>query len=192
MKKYLIILEGIATSGKTTVLKNLEKNLKYSYVVRSFTEQETLMTILDNHEFAVASKHLDNLLIEFQKTSADIIITDRYHFTHAFRTDKNLDSISKLEESIIKDFKAHIFLLTIQEDKISERVQDARSRRKEWSGKVGTLEEKTKYYIEQQQKLRELAKQSKIPVTEINTTSMNWSEIENEIINDMKLKSIEI
>lgn len=182
MKKRLIILEGIATSGKTTIIKNLEKILSSSRLIKIFTEQETLMTVVDNHQFEVAQKHLNDLMVEFKNTSTGIIITDRYHFTHAFRIGKNLNSISEIEEDLIENFDVHIFLLTIQEDKISERVQDARNRRTEWLGKSGTLEEKTKYYIEQQQKLRELASQSKIPVTQIDTTNMNWDEITKNIV----------
>ncbi len=187
MKKCLIILEGIATSGKTTLLENLERKLGTSYKVRLFTEDETLMTIVENRRLEVASALMNNLLTEFRTAPVDVIITDRYHFTHIFRTRENLSSISELENSLIKDFNPHIFLLTIQEGKITERIQDARNRRGKWLGKKGTIEEKTKYYIDQQRKMCEFARQSKIPVTEIDTTDMNWPEITDTIINGMGL-----
>jgi len=67
------------------------------------------MTIIDNHQFEVAHKHLNGLLMEFKKTPSDIIITDRYHFTHAFRTEKNLDSIHELEQTLFKGFQCTYF-----------------------------------------------------------------------------------
>ena len=184
MKKYLIILEGIATSGKTTLLKNLEHILSSSYKVKVFTEDETLMMIVESRRFEVANTLMHDLLTKFRTAPVDIILTDRYHFTHIFRTRENLSSISELEDTLIESFSPHVFLLTIQEEKISERVQDARNRRDKWLGKEGTIEKKTKYYIDQQQKMRELARQSKIPVTEIDTTNMNWIEITDKIIKD--------
>lgn len=190
MKKHLIILEGIASSGKTTIVNNLVRKLAVSNKVRAFSEDETLMSIVNDRRMETAHNLMHELLVKFENSPADFLITDRYHFSHTYRTEKNLDSVSEIENSLIKEFKAHIYLLTVDEEKIPARVQDSWNRRGEWLGKSGPIEEKTEYYIRQQQKMLELAKQSKIPVSIIDTTNMNWEEITDKIITESGLSLV--
>ncbi len=187
MKKHLIILEGIATSGKSTVLHALAAALKTDHTIKMVTEDETLMGLVENQRLDVAERHLRKLLDQFLATQAEIVLVDRFHLTHLFRTGSTLKDIAALEETLLLEFDPQIFLLVVDDQRIPERVQDARNRRGSWLGKSGTLAQKCAYYRNQQEILKALARTSRIPVTVIDTTAMDWPSVTKRIIEALSL-----
>ena len=111
----LIIFEGIASSGKTTLERMLVDRLPNSKIV---TEGDTLMPLIENRDPAVAIDHLRKLLVEFQKETAEYLIIDRFHLTHAFRAHTSLKEFSVIEDGLCELGEVLIVLLTIDADSI--------------------------------------------------------------------------
>lgn len=181
----IIIFEGIASSGKTTLESLLAKKLTPSEI---FSENVTLMDLIDNRDKDTALQHLRNVLAEIKSRDVDWIIIDRFHFTHAFRTGSNLQAFSKIESELKKIGKVSIVLLAVDEDHIRERIEETVERRKgKWKkGAKGSLEEKTTYYTDQQKRLLEFAKQTDLPLLAINTTAKDWEKYAEKIASSIK------
>lgn len=178
-----MILEGIATSGKTTLLKLLKDKLSSGYVVETFSEEITLMPLVENKFPKIALSHLRKLVSKFLKSKAQFIITDRFHFTQIFRTGNHDKYFKDLERYLLKNFNILVVLLLVNENMIKKNITDSLKIRKTWAkGKKGTISEKTTYYKDQQRKLKEIATQSELPVLKINTTDKNWNSYLSKIL----------
>jgi len=137
--KTLILLEGIASSGKTTVERLLAEALPNSKIV---TEGETLMSLIDNRDHKTAVEHLKKVIEAVRNESFDYLIIDRFHLTHAFRTNVSLKEFSSVEDSLRELGDALIVLLVIDPLTIQTRIQETMELRKEnWkkrsAGKFG-------------------------------------------------------
>lgn len=176
-----IIFEGIASSGKTTLERMLQEKLEGSVIV---SEGQTLMPLIENKELQKAVEHLSTVLDEIEKQSAKAFIVDRFHLTHAFRTNVSLPLFGKIEEKLAKTYQSLIVLLQMDEDVISERIEEtALLRGSSWAkGKQGSLEEKVEYYKNQQQILIQLTKQSRLSSMIVNTTDKDWSRCVREVL----------
>src|SRR3989344_736664 len=157
IKSRLIIFEGIASSGKTKVARDLKiefekKELSVAYI----SEEVTLMPVIDNKSVGVASDYLKKQLENLCKEETDVIIVDRFHFTHIFRTNAEIKHFREIELFLSNSFEAYVVLLTIGDDKIKDRILKAMEMRgSKWAkGRRGTIEEKVKYYMEQQNILK--------------------------------------
>jgi thymidylate kinase len=183
----IIILEGIATSGKTTV-----KNLLISKFEKSGTnfaiidENETLMPILENTDKKISLKLLTGILNKYFAVEKDVLIFDRLYFTHIFRTASSIKDFAKIE-NLLSRHNALLVLLIIEEQKISERIKNAMLHRdQKWTNFVrekGNDLDIEKYYIQQQQFLLELLNQSKLSHIIENSTNGNFEEIAENITN---------
>lgn len=179
--KRMIIFEGIASSGKTTLERMLQEKLEGSVIV---SEGQTLMPLIENKEPQKAFEHLAVVLDKMEKQSAGTFIVDRFHLTHAFRTGSPLSFFGGIEERMTKAFKPLIVLLQMDEDVIRERIEETvLLRGSSWQkGKQGSLEEKVEYYKNQQRILTELTKQSHLPAMIVNTTDKDWPRCIREIL----------
>lgn len=177
----MIIFEGIASSGKTTLERMLQEKLEGSAIV---SEGQTLMPLIENKEPRKAVGHLTAVLDEMEKQPTTVFIVDRFHLTHAFRTNASLSFFDGIEERITKAFKPLIVLLQMNEDVIRERIEEtALLRGSSWQkGRQGSLEEKVEYYKNQQRILIELTKRSHLPVMIVNTTDKDWPRCIGEIL----------
>ena len=177
----MIIFEGIASSGKTTLERMLQEKLEGSVIV---SEGQTLMPLIENKEPQKAVERLAAVLDEMEKYPTTVFVVDRFHLTHAFRTGAPLSFLSGIEERVIKTYKSLIVLLEMDEDVIRERIEEtALLRGSSWQkGKQGSLEEKVEYYKNQQRILIELTKQSRLPSMTVNTTDKDWSRCISEIL----------
>lgn len=181
-KKRILIFEGVATSGKTTLEKLVAGRLPGSFIVR---ENETLMPLIDNRDPEVALSHLQNLVKSMDANPAPVLIVDRFHLTHAFRTHADLKEFSPIEEDLRKMADVTLILLEVDEAAIKERINESTLRRQgAWlKGKQGSIEERTDYYVKQQDELLELSSSSKLPRNIINTTEKDWAKYADEIVN---------
>ena len=143
--KRIIIFEGIASSGKTTLERMLNDRMKDSVLI---TEGKTLMPIFDEKDSRVATEHLSRVVDEISNESSETIIVDRLHLTQAFRTDTPLSQFEVLEQRLHKISKPLLIFLSIQEDAIFNRIKETDEYRAgTWlKEKLGTYEERTEYY----------------------------------------------
>ncbi|MBP7075287.1 MAG: hypothetical protein KBA81_07895 [Rhabdochlamydiaceae bacterium] len=169
----LIIFEGIASSGKTTLERLLADKLPNSKIV---TEGDTLMPLIENRDQVAAIDYLRKLITVFKKETADYLIIDRFHLTHAFRSHASLKEFSSIEESLRELGETLLVLLTIDTDSIKARIEETMSyRRDQWKkGAQGTLEEKAIYYAEQQEQLKRFQQVTTLPSIIIDTTNKDW------------------
>ena len=183
----IILFEGIAGSGKTTLQKMLVEQLEDSVVI---SEEKTLMSLVDNRDAAVALEHLNAILDEMKAHNTSYLILDRFHLTHAFRTKSNLSDFSLIENELAKIGDVLIVLLAVDEQNIQERIEETMAHRKEnWkTGGQGakTMEEKVVYYTNQQKVLKEQLGQSRFPSIIVDTTQKDWRGNVEQIMEMLK------
>ncbi len=180
----IIILEGIATSGKTSVKNKLseiliEKGINFSIV----GEDETLMPILNNTDRQISIDFLKNVINKALSEEKDFIIFDRLFFTHIFRTNSSLVDFKDVE-NMIREMSLLVFL-KIDESKISERIAHARTHRdsswNEYISKKGNDEEINEYYAKQQRLLLGFLKETSLRYKVYDTTDINFLSISKDI-----------
>jgi thymidylate kinase len=185
----IIILEGIATSGKTTVKNKLtdillEKGKSFSVV----EEDKTLLPILNNKDRQVSIDLLKKIINKALEQEKDYIIFDRLFFTHIFRTNSNINDFKEIED-MVKNQSLLVFL-KIDESRIPERITYARENRdKSWDKYVsqkGNREEVFEYYINQQRLLLDLLKQTSLEYELYDTSDMDFEGIARGVLGDLK------
>lgn len=188
----ILILEGIATSGKTTIknkLVNFFKKRGLNYLV--IEEDKTLMPILNNTDADISINHLNKILkkVLFPKKEV-IIIFDRLYFTHIFRTKSSLKDFKEIE-SLLSKKNAFLSFLKIDKKKISERIFNALKNERaktlwvDYIKKKGTNAEIINYYQRQQDLLLDLLKKTKIKNKTYNTTDLNFDLIAKKILKEI-------
>lgn len=182
--KKIVIFEGVAAAGKTTTEKLLLSELSDVVLIK---EDRTLMPLIDNRDAVTAKKYLQGVLVHIQDCKAKTVVVDRFHLTHAFRTNSSLKDFTAIEHSLNKYFETLVVLLTIKKGSIKSRVAESEKiRGTNWSkGKQGSLAEKVTYYQNQQEQLRQLLAESTLATTEIDTTEKQWGMYAREIIRDI-------
>jgi thymidylate kinase len=185
----ILILEGIASSGKTTIRNELEKDFKkkdLNYLV--VEEEETLMPLLENTNKKIAVIHLKKIIKNSLKQKKDILIFDRLYFTHIFRTKSSIKDFKKIEKLLKKS--SLLIFLKIDKEKIGKRIFDTMKQRPKWANyvkKKGNKKEIIDYYTQQQKNLLELLKTSKIKHKIYNNTNNDFKKISKGIIRELKI-----
>jgi thymidylate kinase len=185
-----LILEGIATSGKSTIIKLLADALELSNSVKIVPETETLMHIVDNTDRSVSIDYLTKLINKELENEYDIIIFDRLYLTHIFRTHSSMADFKVIEDKI-RQFNPETIFLEIDEDSITSRVATASEHRdSEWKDyiytKGETIDEIGSYYIQQQRNQLKLLKQSMLPYKIFNTTTHKYEKITEAILANIR------
>ena len=176
----IILFEGIASSGKTTIEQMLLKQLPSIEII---SEDITLIPLFENHDVEVAKEHLQSILQTTKEQTCDILILDRFHLTHAFRTQSSVEPFAAIETELIKLGNPLLVLLTIDPAHIRERIEETiHHRAGGWTkAKQGTLDERVCYYEDQQEELIAQFQQSSLPKIRIDTTEKNWDAIVQQI-----------
>lgn len=182
-----IILEGIATSGKSTILNKVEESVDDKSTLKIVSEEQSLMKIVDNKDLAVSIEYLRNLLPKVYDKDYDLIIFDRLHLTHAFRTNSSIEDYAEIENQLTKHSPEIIFL-KIQEDMIADRVKKASEHRDAaWKDYLATkgkdFNEIAGYYIDQQRIQLNFLEHSKIPYKIFDTTNHDYAQVVDYILN---------
>jgi thymidylate kinase len=113
----VIILEGMTTSGKTSVKKCLEKFLTEKNISFSIVEEaETLMPLLKDKSKESSIPFLKKLLRDTLQEKEEIVIFDRLLLSHLFRTKASINEFKEVID-ILKPC-SFIGVLQIEEDKI--------------------------------------------------------------------------
>lgn len=146
-----IIFEGIATSGKSTIIQALINLLEPETKLKVVPETETLMSVVDNTEQSVAVAYLTKLIGKVYADDLDIVIFDRLYLTHIFRTHSSIASFRTIED-MLRPFEPQTIFLEVNEGAVADRVIRASEHRDpEWKEyiftKGQTTEEIADYYI---------------------------------------------
>ena len=188
----LVIIEGIATSGKTSVIKELEKILKKEKIdYTTIKEKETLLPIFKDRSKKTNLNFISKLLKKYLKLrNKRIIIFDRLYLTHIYRTKSNIKDFESIG-ILLKRNNVTIVLLTIKEEKIKERILGAsKHREKTWWKDIlnerGDEKDIEEYYIKQQRKFLDFVSSINIPVIILDTTDSNFKKTAQQIFEKVK------
>lgn len=118
-KPIVIILEGVTTTGKTTVFNNLrrfseENNLNWVFV----SEKETVISIIDSTNQDSNNEHFLNLFEEVFNKKADVYVFDRLHFSSIFKTKATIDGLKSVEDKL-SEFESYIFMMYVPKIKLN-------------------------------------------------------------------------
>ena len=179
--KRIIILEGISSSGKTTLERMLHDALEGSILI---TEGTTLMPIIDERDPHKVEEHLIGVLDEIDSKANDTIIVDRFHVTQVFRAHLPPSIVQGLEQQLCNTGHPFLVLLSMQEEAILDRIKETDIHRAgTWlKKKQGTYEERAAYYTEQQKILKQQVRESNLPTLILDTTDKNWDRCLTQIV----------
>jgi thymidylate kinase len=179
----IIIFEGIATSGKSTVISGLAKSLHHKKVLIA-DEADTHEPIMHQVE-SLHIEFFNNLVDKLAAQNTDFLLIDRFYLTQAFRAQAELNAYGVLEDLLLQ-YQPLTIYLQVNELAIADRIAKAAVHREsEWAEYVKTkgksMAEIANYYIVQQKNQLRLLKQSKIPYKIFNTTNHDYQNIITEI-----------
>jgi thymidylate kinase len=186
----LLILEGVATSGKSTVISGIRERLS-GLTVRVAGEPETHIPIMkQTDELHIA--FFEDLINRLVAEKLNLIIFDRLYLTQAFRAGVTLDKYSGLENSLAS-MGAITAFLRVAEDAIANRIAKAAEHRDPSWGeyiktKGDTIGEIANYYITQQQNQIKLLQTSSLPYLICDTTSHDYAGVTEQILEKLKIK----
>ena len=180
-----IIFEGIATSGKTSIERNLIELLEANGVSHLLVEEDkTLMPVLYNHDVSEGLRLLTVSIAAAYAERRDVYIFDRLHLTHAFRTTSEVEKFKQIED-MLRAYNPVIVLLTIEESLIPERVRWALANRDaDWVRHVRRRESDEAifaHYREQQRGLVRLLVTSSLPHEVIDTSDLDFRAVARRI-----------
>jgi thymidylate kinase len=183
----IIIIEGIATSGKSTIIELLRKKLSNEQI-KVYGEPDTHIPIMEQPD----ELHLDffkSLIDEALSSQADYIIFDRLYLTQAFRAKTDISKYENIEDTLLQHQTLTAFL-KVDDKSIAKRVQSAAGHReKQWGEyiktKGKTIEEIAQYYIDQQSSQTALLAKSKIKSKVFDTTEHEYDKVSNEILSTL-------
>jgi hypothetical protein len=199
-----VIVEGLSTAGKTSVLSALKKihsqtpNVErtmiaisehYSQILHS--DNGVLRSLKLDEHIKLLKRHVDYLeqlhnwidsLGHTKPSNGVFYILERFHLNHrAAFTD--LTEIETLEQRL-SNLNAHCVLLTLSPDVVESRFVESRG--EDWKtyliGNYSTTTEACQKFLEDQVKLRKCAKQSLIPTLEINTDDADWDSYAKQLL----------
>jgi thymidylate kinase len=181
-----IILEGIATSGKSTVTDQLVQALPSSLSISVKDESVTHIPIMKKTD----ETNLDFFTALISKTiqeNKDVVIFDRLYLTQAFRSKTTINDYALIENMLLP-LNPIIVFLKIDENALAERVSKAIAHRDPAWGdyvytKGKTLDEIVNYYVNQQKSQLEILKQSRLPFKVFDTTNHDYASVVAYLIN---------
>jgi thymidylate kinase len=182
----ILIIEGIATSGKSSLIERIS-NLLGKDNVKVYGESDTHIPIMGKTD-DLHTEFFKSLLEDATRSNAKLIIFDRFHFTQAFRAKANVVKYFEVEDLLAEQTTLVVYLL-VDEDAIANRVKLAAEHREEsWGEYVRTkgksFEEIAKHYADQQSSQLQLLDQSKLEKRIFNTTNHDYRAVANQIINE--------
>lgn len=182
----ILIIEGIATSGKSSLIQELSGLLdKQKLLVLG--EPSTHIPIMNKPD-ELHITFFKSLVNDALKADADLVIFDRLHYTQAFRAKTDIAQYSEIE-NLLAAQNTFVAYLQVDEATIADRVRLATKHRdKEWGEYVQTkgktFDEIAEYYISQQRSQLKLLGQSRLTSQVFNTTKHDYQEIAEVIIAD--------
>ena len=185
----IIILEGTATSGKTTLANLLTAKLRRAgRKVFLVDENKTLMPVLKTPDAKTHLDHLNKIVGQFPQEDCDVIIADRFHLTSAAICDMSAAEFENIEKQLLK-WDPIIVFLKVDEDELGNRIFKSMNHRgPSWRAHVsskGGEKEIRAWYLETQEKLSAWLKKSKIKHITIDTTNPDYEKIAEKLLNSI-------
>lgn len=186
----ILILEGIATSGKSTITRTITSRLSDSSS-RVVSEEETHIPIMkQTNDLHVA--FFKNLISQIITEEPNLAIFDRLYLTQAFRAGASLKDYSDVE-SLLSTHNVLTAFLMVDEQAIAERVVKATKHRDPSWGeyiktKGATDSEIAGYYASQQQNQLKLLSASTLPYMVCDTTGHNYAEVAQQILKKLQTR----
>lgn len=180
----ILILEGIATSGKSTVTSMLNEALSKEIRIKIFPEEVTHIPIIDKTS-ELCLEHFENLVNDATSGDYDLAIFDRLYLTQAVRSKSSLAEYISLETILLANICTTV-LLTVEDSEIGNRIEAAQLHRPaEWGSYVATKgtskEDQAGYYIVQQSRLLATLQGSKLPFVTHDTSKHQYDQIVAEL-----------
>lgn len=177
----VLIFEGIATSGKSTIIAKLKENLP-DINIRTAEEAETHIPIMEKK----TGKHIEffkSLVSKLTSEKPDVLIFDRLYLTQAFRAKCDLDEYKEVEQLLSAHSTISVFL-KVDEELIANRILKASEHRGSdfFQSRGENAEEIAQYYILQQRNQLNLLEQSTLPYKIFNTTDHRYTDIVKELM----------
>ena len=177
----VLIFEGIATSGKSTVT-NLLKEALSEHKVIIVSEDDTHIPIMKE----TSDKHIDffkDLINRMSLKNPDILIFDRLYLTQAFRTKCDISDYAEVEE-LLDRYSASTIFLKVDENAIENRILKSSEHRgpEYFESRGKTSKERAQYYIDQQKYQLGLLEHSILPYRVLNTTNHDYSAVVKEVL----------
>jgi thymidylate kinase len=186
-----LILEGIATSGKSTVIEAVSRDLGDSLKVLLLSEEQTHVPIMKDTK----DSHIgffENLIDKAIAAEVDLVIIDRFYLTQAFRAELSLAEYKSVE-SKLRPYSPLTVFLEVDEDAIEKRVAKAAEHRPaDWGEYIRTKgktpQEIAAYYANQQESQLALLKESSLPFMVFGTTNHDYESVEQTILKEITKK----
>lgn len=209
-----IILEGIAGTGKTTLLRALLGNNAWSTKPHMsslvLTEHQTLRVLESRRDdnsydksdsIDLLSNHVS--YIQYLKTNLDntdwlqrdrnnqrvSFILERFHLSHVYHYEQLEWRDVEAVDNMLKNLEAKMFIFTIEENDIQERIIDD-YKKAGWKDYLDTLgntnDEIIAHFVQKQDELLDLVKLTAIPFEIINTSLLSQSEVLGLVIKSSK------
>jgi thymidylate kinase len=187
----ILIVEGIATSGKSSLIEKISTQLGKD-IVKVYGEEQTHEPIMDKTD-DLHIGFFKSLLNDALKSNSRLTIFDRFHLTQAFRAKAGISEYKEIEDLLAKQ-NTLIAYLKVGEDAIADRIRLTAERRDKeqtddfrWGEyfhtKGKSYEEIADYYVDQQRSQLQLLEQSRLESHVFNTTSHDYEAVANQIIN---------
>lgn len=203
-----VIIEGLSTAGKTSVFTalkklhsqtpNVEKTMiavseHYSQVLNSF--HGVLKNLEQDEHIKLLNRHVDYLeqlhkwiesLGHTKQSNGLFFILERFHLSHR-ASFVNHTQVEMLEERLSK-LNSLCILLTLSPDVVESRYVESRG--VNWKSLVmqnsSSTGEVCHKFLENQEKLRNYAKQSLVPTVEFNTDDADWDSYVKQIMEKLR------
>ncbi len=176
---YIRIFEGIATSGKSTIITGLQKQLMGRQVA-VYTENDTHIPIqVERKELHM--QFFSDLIDRAVNTEVEIVLFDRLYMTQAFRAGVGMAEYAILERKLAA-YDTETILLEVDPNAIAGRLEKAMEHRdNSWGEYVRAKAESVKavaeMYDSQQYVMRRFAAESLLPSRFFNTTAHRYEAI---------------
>lgn len=189
-----IIVEGVTTSGKSTIVDNLRRYAKEHNLSGTFLpEEETVIPCIDSTNLRHNQEFLRKLLRTVFAEDKNLYVFDRLHFTHTIKTNSTIKDFADIE-SDLKQRDAILFFIDIPEEALKKRLLDAlKYRNVQWVQYVmersdGDQEKLIDFYIQRQRLLRRLFDESALTKYIINSGDQNYIRMTRTIIDTVKMR----
>lgn len=190
----VILVEGVTTSGKSTIVDNLRRYTKEHDLSGTFLpEEETVIPCIDSTDL----KHNQEFLMKLLKTVFDedknLYVFDRLHFTHTIKTNSTIKDFADIED-ILNQHNATLFLIDVPEETLKKRLLDSlKYRNVQWVQYVmersgGDQEKFIDFYIQRQRFLRMLFDESTLTKHIVDSGDQNYIRMTRTIIDTVKMR----
>jgi len=186
---YIRIFEGIATSGKSTVIAGLKKGLADRKTV-VYTEEDTHIPIQGDRK-ELHMQFFSNLIDRAVASGAEVVLFDRLYMTQAFRAGASIADYAELERKLAM-YDTQTILLEVDPESIGGRLERAMEHRdNSWGSYVRSKAESIKavatLYDAQQHAMRHFASESLLKSRTFDTTAHEYDAIVSTICTELPL-----